>query len=89
MEAAGARIGMVHVPGLALGRSERLLDRFPELRRDRLRPHASCPVLERVEDVWLLNPGSPTERRRAPVRTMLELTVEGGEIAPRLVDLGT
>jgi hypothetical protein len=37
--------------------------------------------------VWILNPGSPTERRSAPARTMLELEITGGAIRPRLIDL--
>jgi predicted phosphodiesterase len=45
--------------------------------------------VERVEGVWILNPGSPTERRRAPKRTMLELLVTAREISPRLIDLDT
>jgi uncharacterized protein len=37
--------------------------------------------------VWILNPGSPTERRRAPSRTMLVLEIGRGRIAPQLVTL--
>ena len=37
--------------------------------------------------VWILNPGSPTERRKAPAHTMLLLRVEDGEIEPELVEL--
>jgi hypothetical protein len=32
-----------------------------------------------------LNPGSPTERRRAPFHSMLLLEIAGGEIRPELV----
>jgi putative phosphoesterase len=88
VEAAGARIGMVHIPGPKLGRAERLLERFPGCGAV-VYGHTHVPELELAGDVWLLNPGSPTERRQAPVRTMLELTVEHAVIAPRLVDLGT
>jgi predicted phosphodiesterase len=31
------------------------------------------PEVSRVEGVWILNPGSPTERRRAPGHTMVVL----------------
>jgi predicted phosphodiesterase len=45
-------------------------------------------VAERVEGVWILNPGSPTERRRASLgHSMLELRVEGAAIEPVLVEL--
>jgi putative phosphoesterase len=87
VEGGGARIGMVHVPGPASGRAERLRRRFPDCDAV-LFGHTHTPVVERAGSVWLLNPGSPTERRRAPRRTMLELSVEAGAIAPELVDLG-
>jgi predicted phosphodiesterase len=38
-------------------------------------------------DVWIFNPGSPTERRRAPTRSMLVLAVHADEIRPDLVEL--
>jgi predicted phosphodiesterase len=37
--------------------------------------------------VWILNPGSPTERRRSPSRTMLELRIQGKTIEPSLIQL--
>jgi putative phosphoesterase len=86
VEAAGARIGMVHVPGPAAGRAARLLARFAGCDAVAF-GHTHLPLVERVGSVWLLNPGSPTERRRAPRRTMLELAVEAREIAPELIDL--
>jgi predicted phosphodiesterase len=45
------------------------------------------PQLERHEGVWILNPGSPTERRSAPVHSMLVVEVDGGEVRPALVTL--
>jgi uncharacterized protein len=86
VEAAGARIGAVHEPGPSAGRERRLVARFPGCDAVAF-GHTHMPVVERVGEVWLLNPGSPTERRRAPSRTMLELTVERGRIAPELVHL--
>jgi predicted phosphodiesterase len=43
--------------------------------------------MTRHGDVWILNPGSPTERRRAPTHTMLLLDVAGKTISPELVEL--
>jgi predicted phosphodiesterase len=40
-----------------------------------------------VGEVWILNPGSPTERRRAPAHTMILLTVTSGRIEPELLEL--
>ena len=87
VEAGGARIGLLHVPGPAAGREERLASRFRGCAAV-VYGHTHVPQVERWEGVWILNPGSPTERRRAPARAMLELSVDGGEIAPRLFTLG-
>ena len=88
VEAAGVRIGLVHVPGPRAGREERLRARFPGCDAV-IYGHTHVPQAERVGEVWILNPGSPTERRSSPARTMLELVVRGRELAPSLVDLGT
>jgi len=86
VEVAGARIGMVHIPGPAAGREERLVRRFPGCGAV-LFGHTHRPVVERHGDVWVLNPGSPTERRRGPFHAMLVLEVEDGAIRPELVRL--
>ncbi len=41
-----------------------------------------------LDGFQIFNPGSPTERRRAPVHTMGAATVTGGRIAFELVVLG-
>jgi putative phosphoesterase len=86
VEAAGARIGMVHIPGPAAGRAERLVARFPGCDAV-LFGHTHLPVVEQHGEVWLLNPGSPTERRRGPFHAMLLLEIEAGELRPELVRL--
>jgi putative phosphoesterase len=86
VEAGGARIGMTHDAGPPLGREERLVRRFPGCAAI-VYGHTHLPQVERVGEVWILNPGSPTERRRAAARTMLVLEVAAGEIAPRLVEV--
>jgi len=88
VEAGEARIGMVHIPGPRARREARLLARFPGCDAI-VYGHTHVPEVERHEGVWILNPGSPTERRSAPARTMLELVVEGRDLAPALVSLGT
>jgi putative phosphoesterase len=87
VEAEGGRLGVVHVGGPRLGRDERLRRRFPGCGAI-VYGHSHLPQREFVDGVWILNPGSPTERRRAPSRTMLDLVVEHGRIVPELVDLG-
>jgi uncharacterized protein len=86
VEAEAARIGMVHIPGPAAGREERLVRRFPHCDAV-VFGHTHLPVVERHGRVWLLNPGSPTERRRGPVRSFLLLRVTGRRLRPRLVEL--
>jgi putative phosphoesterase len=86
VEVGGARIGVTHVSGRAAGREARLLARFPGCDAV-VFGHTHLPYAARVDGVWLLNPGSPTERRRAPARSMLELDIRGGVIRPRHVEL--
>jgi putative phosphoesterase len=81
-----ARIAMVHIAGPVAGREERLLRRFPDCAAV-VYGHTHVPHVERHEGVWILNPGSPTERRRAPTRAMLELQVARGTVLPKLVAL--
>jgi putative phosphoesterase len=76
-------IGVVHDGGPAVGRRERLRELFPTC--DVIAyGHSHMPELSRDSAGWILNPGSPTERRRAADHTMI--AIEAGE--PRLVILG-
>jgi uncharacterized protein len=86
VEAGGARIGMVHVPGPRAGREARLAARFPGCDAV-VYGHTHVPQVERHEGVWILNSGSPTERRSAPVHSMLVLEVDAGDVRPTLVTL--
>jgi putative phosphoesterase len=86
VEAEEARIGMVHIPGPAVGREARLSARFPECDAV-VYGHTHIPQVELVDGRWILNPGSPTERRRAPTHTLIELHVTGKVLQPRLIEL--
>jgi uncharacterized protein len=86
VELGGARIAMTHDPGSRVGREERLARRFPGCDAV-VYGHTHEPQVTEHEGVWILNPGSPTERRRAPVRTMLVLEVASGRITPELIAL--
>ena len=86
VEVEGVRIGMVHIPGPRAGREERLAGRFRGCDAV-VYGHTHVPEVSRHENLWLLNPGSPTERRRAPSRAMLVLDVNAGRISPRLLRL--
>ncbi len=82
VEVAGLRIGMVHDAGPRAARTERLLGWFPGCDII-VYGHTHMSELERHDGCWILNPGSPTERRRAPSRTMA--VVDRG--VPRIVQL--
>jgi uncharacterized protein len=82
VEAEGLRIGLVHDALGAAGRHERLKELFPGCGVIAY-GHTHLPEVVRAAKTWILNPGSPTERRRAPEHTMIVL--DGGE--PRLVTL--
>ena len=86
VEAGGARLGLVHIPGPRAGREERLVRRFPGCDAV-VYGHTHAPQVERHEGVWILNPGSPTEQRRAAAWTMLELRVARGKLVPTLIEL--
>ena len=79
VEIERVRIGMVHIPGSRAGREERLLRWFPGCDAV-VYGHTHVPQVERHRGVWVLNPGSPTERRRAPSRSMLVLEAESGSL---------
>jgi uncharacterized protein len=86
VEVEGARIGMIHIPGPAAGRSGRLRAKFPDCGAV-IYGHTHVPHVVQEEGVWILNPGSPTEKRQAPRHAMLVLEIEAGRIVPELVEL--
>ena len=86
VEVGGRRIGMVHIPGPRVGREARLAARFPDCDAV-VYGHTHVPQVERFQHLWVLNPGSPTERRSAPAHSMLLLTIRRDRITPELVTL--
>lgn len=88
VEIGSVRIGVVHVPGPRIGRAERLAAAFPGCDAV-VYGHTHVPEVVRVGDVWVLNPGSPTERRGALAHSMLMLEVGSREIRPDLVTLSS
>ena len=82
VEVDGVRIALVHDSGPTKGRPARMHRRFPDADVV-VFGHSHQPLDEEgVAGQRLFNPGSCTERRRAPHRTYGLLTVEGG----RLID---
>jgi len=86
VEIAGTRIGMVHEPGPAAGRAERLVARFPGCDAI-VYGHTHLPEVTQHASTWILNPGSPTERRRAPSRTMIVIEAREDRLEPALISL--
>jgi putative phosphoesterase len=79
VEVGGLVIGVVHDAGPARGRVGRLRRLFP--RADAVVfGHSHMPLLEREGEFQIFNPGSPTERRRAPARTMGMARVSDGGV---------
>jgi uncharacterized protein len=76
------RIGIVHDAGPAAGRAERLVAAFPGCHAI-IYGHTHVPDARQVGDIWVLNPGSPTERRSAPRHSMCVLEVTGGRLDVR------
>jgi len=86
VEAGNVRIGMVHDAGPRVGREARLAVRFEDCEAV-IYGHTHVPQVERFQHLWILNPGSPTERRSSPVHSMLLLRVRRSRITPELVTL--
>lgn len=80
VEVAGALIAVVHDAGPQAGRLARMRRRFPRAAAV-VFGHSHIPLLEVSDDGFaILNPGSPTDRRRQPRHSMAELVVEAGAL---------
>lgn len=79
-ELGGLRFGVVHETGAAQGRERRCADRFPGL--DVLVfGHSHIPWDTTAPGgLRLLNPGSPTDRRRQPFCTYMTAMADQGEL---------
>jgi putative phosphoesterase len=84
VEVAGTRIGMVHIAGPRAGREARLAARFPGCDAV-VYGHTHVPEVQQFEQLWILNPGSPTKRRAAPAHSMVLLTIRGRRLMPELM----
>jgi len=81
----GVRIGMIHDSGASTGRAGRLRRRFPDADVV-VFGHSHIPWdTEGVDGQVLFNPGSPTERRSQPHRTMGTLDVDDGVVVARQI----
>jgi putative phosphoesterase len=76
----GVRLAVVHETGGSRGRNERMAARYPDV--DVLVfGHSHIPWDAASGHLRLLNPGSPTDRRRQPVSTFMTCEVAGGVLS--------
>ena len=87
VEVGGAALAMVHDAGAARGRLQRLHRRFPDADAV-VFGHSHLPLHEQADGFQIFNPGSPTERRRAPTRTMGLAHADAGRVRFELVEVG-
>jgi uncharacterized protein len=69
LDLGGHVVAVVHDAGPAQGRLARLRLRFPDAAAA-IFGHSHLPLHEEGDGFQIFNPGSPTERRRAPRRSM-------------------
>jgi putative phosphoesterase len=87
LELDGLRVGMIHDAGPKEGRLARMRRRFPAADMV-IFGHSHIPLDAADDRLRILNPGSPTDKRRQPHRTLAELTITDGRLAGvRIVEL--
>jgi putative phosphoesterase len=86
IEVEGVRLGLIHDAGPAHSRLERMRRRFPDVHAV-LFGHTHMPSSVVADGLRIFNPGSPTERRRAPSRSMGIGVVRDGRMRLRHLDL--
>jgi hypothetical protein len=82
----GVRVAVVHDSGACAGRPARLRRWFPNAQVV-VFGHSHIPVNDQHEGLLLVNPGSPTDRRRQPCHTMGLLHVQDGRAKADIVAL--
>jgi putative phosphoesterase len=84
----GLRVGMIHDAGAKNGRLARLSRRFPRCELV-IFGHSHIPLDVADDRIRILNPGSPTDRRRQPYGTLAELIISDGRLREAvIVELG-
>jgi putative phosphoesterase len=86
IEANGARIAIIHDAGPRNRRLTRMRRRFPAADAV-VFGHSHQPLHESEGGFQIFNPGSPTERRRAPAHTMGLARAAGGAVEFELLEL--
>lgn len=83
----GLPVGMIHDSGSASGRLRRMRAAFPAAELV-VFGHSHIPMDDSDRHLRIFNPGSPTDKRRQPHRTLGVLEIADGQlIEARIVDL--
>ena len=80
------KVAMIHDFGRKQGHRTRLRRRFPDARVV-VFGHSHIPFLEDGDGFMMLNPGSPTDRRRQPHHTFALLHAEEGKVRAEILPL--
>jgi putative phosphoesterase len=86
LDLEGVRIAMLHDSGPREGRARRMRRRFPQADLV-VFGHSHIPIDEQDEGVRLLNPGSPTWKRRQPAPTYATIDLVDGRISTAILPL--
>ena len=80
VELGGVRFAVVHETGPSQGREKRCAKAYPDV-EVLVFGHSHIPWDTTTESgLRLLNPGSPTDRRRQPTHTWMTVEVDGGAL---------
>jgi uncharacterized protein len=82
----GVSVAMIHDSGRKQGRRKRLKKRFPGARVV-VFGHSHAPFMEDEDGLLLLNPGSPTDKRRQPHHTFALMRADKGKVQAEILRL--
>lgn len=86
LELDGVRVAMLHDSGPRQGREARMRRRFPDADVV-VFGHSHIPIDTEAGGLRLLNPGSATWKRRQRTPTYATMTISGGTVRTRIVEL--
>jgi len=84
IDISGLPVAMIHDSGPATGRAARMRRRFPQAHLV-VFGHSHIPMDRTEHGLRIFNPGSPTDKRRQPYRTLGELTITDGELVDAVI----